>query len=528
MIIWRYGRKRQVALLVFLDLFVAAQMVFLAVMLSGFIAAATVGSMSRFLRLAIIAVGGFAVLSLLGQWHVWVKNHLIQTVNLRIKSLMVKHLIDDGSLPEDASKPLSFMTNDLKQLETNGIMSEVTILEQLLTLVFAIAGAIYFDWLTTLVFVVGALLPMAVSGLTQKAIDRRSSAWSTANGQYTGSLKDLLSGLDTIRSYHANTVAKARANQSSETMETKLRKMNDMIGTADVWMSFIALTLGLLVPFGFGIVRIISGVISIASFIGIVQLSNSITNPLLTILDGVNKWNTTRQIQGRLRAATHPIPDTRSEQQLGVFQTITLHDVTLSRGGKPLLKNFSLTLKAGDKILLKAPSGFGKTTLLYALTGQQPLQGKYTINDIAENQLPARQQLDLFSLIKQQPFLFNDTLRFNLTLGGVYSQREMAEAVRRAHLDQFVAEKGWDYQCGENGANLSGGQIQRVEIARAFLVKRPVILADEATSALDDRLSDAIHDELFASGQTVIEVAHHISPAWEAKFDQVIDLTQSA
>lgn len=156
------------------------------------------------------------------------------------------------------------------------------------------------------------------------------------------------------------------------------------------------------------------------------------------------------------------------------------------------------------------------------------MQGSYQINGIDAAKLPTLQQLDLFSLIKQQPFLFNDTLRFNLTLGGDYSQGELEEAARRAHLDTLVAEKGWDYQCGENGANLSGGQIQRVEIARAFLVKRPVILADEATSALDDKLSDAIHDELFASGQTVIEVAHHISPEWQAKFDQVIDLTQAA
>lgn len=64
--------------------------------------------------------------------------------------------------------------------------------------------------------------------------------------------------------------------------------------------------------------------------------------------------------------------------------------------------------------------------------------------------------------------------------------------------------------------------------ASRFVSKIAVILADEATSALDDKLSDAIHDELFASGQTVIEVVHHISPEWQAKFDQVIDLTQAA
>lgn len=195
------------------------------------------------------------------------------------------------------------------------------------------------------------------------------------------------------------------------------------------------------------------------------------------------------------------------------------------RGEKTIISNFDLTVKAGQHILLKAPSGFGKTTILHALLGEVPLvAGHYAINDQDAAQLPAQQLIENFSLIKQTPFMFAETLRFNLTLGESFSDEELATAAKRAHLTDLIAEKGWDYQVGESGHNLSGGQIQRVEIARAFLHHRSVLLADEATSALDEKLADEIHQEFFRPGQTVIEVAHHISPEWENQFDQVINL----
>ena len=101
----------------------------------------------------------------------------------------------------------------------------------------------------------------------------------------------------------------------------------------------------------------------------------------------------------------------------------------------------------------------------------------------------------------------------------------MAKAVESAGLTELVDEKGWDYQVGEKGANLSGGQIQRIEIARAFLSERPVLLADEATSALDPELSLAIHKTLLKKPNlAVIEVAHKISAAEKSLFDRIINL----
>ncbi|WP_347132635.1 ATP-binding cassette domain-containing protein, partial [Lactobacillus paragasseri] len=100
-------------------------------------------------------------------------------------------------------------------------------------------------------------------------------------------------------------------------------------------------------------------------------------------------------------------------------------------------------------------------------------------------------------------------------------------AIKLAGLYELVNEKGLDYQIGQNGNNLSGGQIQRIEIARSILAKRPILLADEATSALDNELSLQIHQVLLKNSNfAVIEVAHKISHQEKEMFDRIIDLSK--
>ena len=128
-----------------------------------------------------------------------------------------------------------------------------------------------------------------------------------------------------------------------------------------------------------------------------------------------------------------------------------------------------------------------------------------------------------YSYVNQKPFLFDDSLRFNITLGRTCSEAELLAAIKEAGLNDLVESKGLDFYVGENGNKLSGGQIQRVEIARALLSRRPIILADEATSALDPVMSKAIHETLLKNPQVaVIEVAHKISDYEKEMFDQIV------
>ncbi len=117
---------------------------------------------------------------------------------------------------------------------------------------------------------------------------------------------------------------------------------------------------------------------------------------------------------------------------------------------------------------------YGKSTLLRLLIGELPLaSGQYYLGNVQITAATRTQLSHLFGLIKQTPFMFDDTIRFNLTLGGHFSQTALDKAVADAGLMALIAQKGWDYQVGEEGHHLSGGQIQRLEIARALFAAAP-------------------------------------------------------
>lgn len=192
---------------------------------------------------------------------------------------------------------------------------------------------------------------------------------------------------------------------------------------------------------------------------------------------------------------------------------------------RQIFEHVNIKVKPGEKILLMAPSGWGKTTLLRLMLGiYTPSHGEILINgeEVTGDWYKAH---NFYSYVNQKPFMFDDTLRFNVTLGRQVDEEQLLMACHEAGLDDLIQENGLDYPVGENGNNLSGGQIQRVEIARALLSGRPILLADEATSALDPRLSLEIHETLLGNPKAaVIEVAHKISDVEKAMFDQIIVL----
>ena len=137
---------------------------------------------------------------------------------------------------------------------------------------------------------------------------------------------------------------------------------------------------------------------------------------------------------------------------------------------RQIFEHVNIKIKPGEKILLMAPSGWGKTTLLRLMLGiYTPSHGEILINgeEVTGDWYKAH---NFYSYVNQKPFMFDDTLRFNVTLGRQVDEEQLLMACHEAGLDDLIQENGLDYPVGENGNNLSGGQIQRVEIARAPLV----------------------------------------------------------
>ena len=131
---------------------------------------------------------------------------------------------------------------------------------------------------------------------------------------------------------------------------------------------------------------------------------------------------------------------------------------------------------------------------------------------------------DLFSYASQAPVIFADSLLFNLTLGKDISREKVEKVCDKLDLNELIEEKGFDYQLGEAADKLSGGQLARIELARAILMERPVLLLDEINASLDKKTSDIIHQYLLASNLTFIEVIHHYEEDELKQYDEILDL----
>ncbi|OLS10909.1 multidrug ABC transporter ATP-binding protein [Lacticaseibacillus casei] len=527
MLTWRYGRKWQLVMYTGAALFYSLMNVGVAFCLTMLIQAASARSLAQLWH----AVGPSIVIFFGASAAAWLVMYLqaliTREVNLRIKATMAAYLVDDADLATTQTSALSFMTNDLKMIETNGITSELTIINQIIVFAGAMIGAFAFDWMTALAFFIGNLVPLAVARVAQDALHTASADWSTANSRWTTGIKNYLAGRDTIRIYQAQAVVKTRIGRLARGLEDQLKRLTILTGNMNVLGMLLALWFGVLLPFGVGIYRVMAGASTLALFMGIVQLSNDMRNPLIMMIEALNKWQTTKPLVAKAHQAT---PKRHSSASVGLASgTIRLKDASVVIGNQKILNDRNLTIMPGQKVLIMAPSGYGKSTLLRLLAGELPLSaGQYWLGDTQITDETRGKLSRLFGLIKQSPFMFDDTIRFNLTLGGRFSQADLDKAVADAGLTTLIAQKGWDYQVGDGGHNLSGGQIQRLEIARALLRHRPILLADEVTSALDEALSDQLHARLLQGPATLIEVAHHISKSWQQKYDQVIRLDTDA
>ena len=196
--------------------------------------------------------------------------------------------------------------------------------------------------------------------------------------------------------------------------------------------------------------------------------------------------------------------------------------------GKDILQNLTFKIEPLSKVAIVGPSGSGKSTLANLIAGfYEPSSGELKYSDISYKSILPQVIRENIYLILQHPKLFNDTMRFNLTLGKSYSDDEVKRALYIAQLDSVVSnlEDGLDTVVGKEGVKLSGGQRQRVAIARMVLEDPQVVIFDESTSALDIHTEANLFRDLkeFLKRKTVITIAHRLSTIEQAEVIFVLE-----
>lgn len=198
----------------------------------------------------------------------------------------------------------------------------------------------------------------------------------------------------------------------------------------------------------------------------------------------------------------------------------------------PVLEHLDLTLYKNEKMALIGPSGCGKSTLIKLISGNYAdYTGAIRYDGTELHDLDNRKLRDLVTVIHQNTFLFNDTLRFNICLGEEFSEEELQRALHLSGVDRFLPSVagGLDGSCGENGGHLSGGQRQRIALARALIRGVKMLILDEGVSAIDVAAANEIEGELLDMEElTLLTITHRIRDGLMERYDRVLEMKDGA
>lgn len=516
----RYYNKWKLAALVILGIIASTQNIVMAYVLETMTNALADKNLHALPHMFLVALILFLIVLVAELGYNYLKNNAVQEVNTSLRTKILAGMLETSK--EDNASALGFLTNDFKLLETNRFNAEINIAFYFVTVVISLIYALYINTVLTIFFLIGSALPILASGLLQKPIRKASNQWTEANSRYVSQIKNILAGTDSLKLYHKQANAVASNLPKVSKLEETLCKMNLLSNNIQTIVGFVGIYGTFVIPAYLGGLMVLHGQTTMGVLFAIVQLANSFIKPIMQILEERNHLSTTKDIVKKVNYYLELADTKESSVNCTFTKQASWQNICLERDKKQLFGGLNLTIKPGGKIAVIGPSGSGKSTLLYFM-----MSNKFgtASNILIDNQkVKADQISNLFAYSSQSSVIFADTLWFNLTLGEKLPVDEVEQVCKQLELDTMVEEKGFDYQLGDNADKLSGGQLARIELARAILSKRPILLLDEINASLDQATSAAIHQILLDSNLTFVEVIHHYQVADLDKYDQVINL----
>ena len=513
--------------LTFTSLFQTAEMIIISLMLEKIMAIATAKNLDAlyeqgimFLVLLVLSILMYILVTYLNPKYQ--KKAITQYKNNIYGCILDKNIANFNK--HNTSTYISALTNDVTKIEASYLFSAFDLITNITLLLTTIVIMLIYSPLLTLAGIGLSLLPFIGAIIVGGKLAFHEKEISDQNASFMHFVKDNLIGFSTVKVFKSENKIKELFIKNNDILENKKASKTKTL----VLMEMVQTVLSLVSQFGVffigAYISITTGDIAPSVILLFVQLMNYIISPLMQIPSSLSK----RLACKPLFIKISEIIQIESDNNLGVeieeINEITVSNLKFMYDDKVILKGINHKFEKNKSYAIVGTSGSGKTTLINLLLGKyNNYSGDIYYNNTDLKNISLDSLFEIASFVEQNVFVFDDSIINNITMYSNIDEELLKEAINKSGLAKLIDEKGPDYRCGENGCNLSGGEKQRISIARALVKKSQLLLLDEATSALDNETSSSITNNLLRINNTTkIMITHRLDEEILNQFDEIV------
>ena len=522
------NNKANLTLTVGFSFMISAIQITISIIMMEIIDSTTAGNFDNVLKIACTSIALiFAYIIIFNLWSRF-KNKFIRNAVSQYKENYFRKLFEQKIWfydENDTSVTLSGLTNDISKIESNYLENIHQVIRLGMLFILGIVAMVCLNTTMFLVVSVISLIPVFLTLLTGNMIKTGTINVSNENSKFVAGLKDFLNGFSIIKLCFAEKNVKKIFNKSNYNLEHSKEKLNNTIALVES-LSTVSGIFVLISVFIIGSLLCMRSVISVGVIIAYVQLLNYILTPIQTI---PLMFNEIKAIKSLINKNEDLLIETKENAKNSLCHScltkeIVLKNVSCSYGKNNVLSNISYTFKKGKSYAIVGKSGCGKSTLLKLLLGYfDKYQGNVLVDECEITEVAENSLYKLFSVIQQNVMIFNASLKDNITMFKDTEDKFITRAIEMSGLSELVSKVGMEYICGENGNRLSGGEKQRISIARSILNNVSVLLMDEATSSLDNQNAHQIEKTIAnLKDITKIAITHRIDETTLKNYDEII------
>lgn len=470
---------------------------------------------------AIIVLVLWVLLSLLIRYlYLYYKKKVIYHWNNRIKNNLMDRILSRTAVDfkhKDRTYYVSLFNNDIKFLEENLLLSIAEIAGQTFLFILALIYSLSINYIITILILLSGVLSVLITNKLSSLASKDNKEYMENLGVYNAIVDDGLRGYPVI--YKSNAVREFMKifHIKTEVVEDKHSKAVFTSGLMNNLINQFSLTVQMILCF-VTTLFIVNGKMEVVYFPVMMSLMNLLIYPMYTIMSQYGKIKSCKAISDNLKQELNFEPEIKLEDNKDIdfkyISSIKFVDLKFSYDEKVIFDQVNIEVKDKEHVLLRGGSGSGKSTLLKILIKECiPDSGGIYIGDKEISTMSRTELFNSVSVISQHPMIFRDTILQNIVLfqdEDKIDQNKLIESIRFSGLEYFISnlDSGIHTVLVDSGDNLSGGEKQRIEVARAIYRDTPIVLIDEATSGLDLSKARDLEHIFKKMDKTIISTSH--------------------